>query len=47
MVTGSIAQWVVRLKGWGDDGHTVHIGTGSEDDVQHLGIIGGQGDNLR
>ena len=39
MVTGGIAQWVVRLEKWGDDGHAVHISAGSEDDVQHLDII--------
>ena len=27
--------------------HTIQVSAGSEDDVQHLGIISGQGDNLR
>ena len=46
MVTGGIAQWVVRLERWGDDGHAVHISAGSEDDVQHLDIISRQFETL-
>ena len=42
MVTGGIAQWVVRLERWGDDGHALNISAGCEDDVQHFDIISRQ-----